>query len=365
LTAVPDTTSTILGWIPSSGSTYELAYTLAPVSSTSSIWTPVSTTSGNPYKLLGLKKCTEYTFRFRVKCTNGIFGNWLLKTVKTTGCATSTCPKPTNLKVIPDSTSVNLAWTGPSDATYFVECTTAPVTAISTWKALTAISNPMTIKSLAKCKEYVFRVRTICGSNSLSDWTLITAKTTGCVILTPCPKPYLLESTPITGGVSLSWVGTGTEYEVRYSKKTAGTVLWINLSSITSQSYTLTNLEACVFYAWQVRTKCQAGNWSDWSASYVFETGGCNNRIAKMLSAYPNPGAYLNIDYTIPEAGDISISLTNLQGKIVANYPLGKKEIGTHLVNLDNLNMPAGVYVLTISINGVRKEVQRWVKTTD
>ncbi len=365
LTAVPDSTSMILGWVANAGITYELAYALAPANLTTSVWTPISTTNGNPYKLLGLKKCTEYTFRFRAKCTNGVFGNWLLKTVKTKGCATLTCARPTNLKAVPDSNSVVLSWLGASDATYFVECTVSPVTSTSIWKTLGGISNPMTVKSLAKCKAYVFRVRTICSPNSLSDWTLITTKTTGCVALTPCPTPYLLESTPIVGGVALSWVGTGVEYEVRYSKKTAGTVLWTNMAGISTSSYTITNLEACVFYAWQVRTKCQAGNWSDWSASYVFETGGCNNRIAKILSVYPNPGAYLNVDYTISEAGDVAMSLTNLQGKIVANYPLGKKEIGTHLVNFDNLTMPAGVYVLAISINGVKKEVQRWVKTTD
>jgi hypothetical protein len=356
----PDSTSFKMGWLPTAGSTYVAEYTAAPMTATS-VWTSIPTTATSfPIIINGLAKCKEYVVRMR--CANA--NNWETKTVKTTGCVQINCPKPVIVGVVEDSTKVSFAWVALTGMTYQVAYTTAPVLATSTWSNVTVTSNPLTINGLSKCKEYVVRIRTVCASDYFSEWETKTFKTKGCPIQTPCIKPALLTSTPITGGVTLSWTGTSQCYQVRYAKKTTGTAVW-KTDSVCTKTHTIIDLDACTFYAWQVRSRCSDGVWGEWTSKATFETGGCSERIAKVMTLSPNPGTHLNVAYYLRKAGHVSVEITNLQGISIGKYELGKQEAGGNTYSLDDLNFAAGTYLVFIKVNGVRLEVQRWIKSVE
>jgi hypothetical protein len=342
---------------------YTIEYTAAPQTATST-WTNLASMSFTSV-IPNLQKCKEYVVRVRTFCTQTLSSDWVYRTVKTTGCVQAICPKPTITNVLADSTKAGFTWTAIAGMTYQAAYTPNPVTATSAWTSISVTpNNGAYIVGLIKCKEYRVRVRTVCSSDYFSDWDYKTFKTIGCAVTTPCIKPAVLTSTPITGGTVLNWVGSSQCYQVRYAKKTTTAAVW-KTDSICATTHTVLNLDACTFYAWQVRARCADGSWSDWTSKATFETGGCSERIAKTMNIYPNPGAYLNVDYYLRKSGKVSLEITNLQGISVGKYELGNQEVGQNKFNLDNLNFAAGSYLITIKLNGVRLEVQRWMKTTE
>ena len=261
------------------------------------------------------------------------------------------------VNTVVDSTKAGFTWTGIAGVAYQVAYTANPVSATSVWTSVSVTpSNSTYIFGLTKCKEYTLRIRTICSSDYFSEWEYKSFKTIGCAPPTPCIKPALLTSTPITGGTTMNWVGSAQCYQVRYAKKTTGTAVW-KTDSICATTHTVIDLDACTFYAWQVRSRCSNGTWSDWTSKATFETGGCSERVAKTMSLSPNPGSHLNVDYYLRSAGKVSLEINNLYGISVGKYELGSQEAGANRFSLDNLNFAAGAYLVTIKLNGARLEV--------
>ncbi len=361
-TTVVDSNKITLAWTTIVGSTYQVQYAAAPVSSTTA-WNSIIVTT-NPATITDLLKCKEYVIRVRKVCSNNTFSDWETKTVKTTGCVQKNCPKPAIFGFVEDSTKVSFAWTALPGIPFHVAYTAAPALATSTWTSTTITANPLTISGLTKCKEYVLRIRSVCASDYLSEWETKTFKTKGCPPPTPCIKPALLSSTPITGGVTLNWSGTSQCYQVRYAKKTTTAAVW-KTDSVCMKWHTIIDLAPCTFYAWQVRSRCSDGVWGEWTSKSTFETGGCSERIAKTMTLSPNPGTHLNVAYYLRKAGNVSLEITNLQGVPMGKYELGKQEVGENTYSLDNFDFAAGSYLVFIKVNGIRLEVQRWIKNVE
>ena len=75
----------------------------------------------------------------------------------------------------------------------------------------------------------------------------------------------------------------------------------------------------------------------------------------KLSSAYPNPfNPSTNIDFSIAEAGDVQITVYNLQGRLVTELVSGFKTTGDYSVVWNAVNMPSGVYFIQMNINGFR-----------
>lgn len=90
----------------------------------------------------------------------------------------------------------------------------------------------------------------------------------------PCPAPYGLnvEIVDLTAAL-LSWnVVTGSNFDIRY--RAIGAVDWIELSGISPTTFTISGLQTCTAYEFQVRVICGA-EVSDYSSSFTWTSAGC------------------------------------------------------------------------------------------
>lgn len=72
---------------------------------------------------------------------------------------------------------------------------------------------------------------------------------------------------------------------------------------------------------------------------------------ATSLNVFPNPTAgNFNIEYNMPEAGDVSIMLTDMTGAVVYNEAFSA-QAGLYEHNLDFSSKPAGIYLLKVTLN--------------
>ena len=75
------------------------------------------------------------------------------------------------------------------------------------------------------------------------------------------------------------------------------------------------------------------------------------------LSVYPNPfSATSKICYSLKDSGTIKLELYNLRGQKVKTLISEGKAAGEHELDMDltDLNLASGVYVLRASSNGAR-----------
>ena len=63
----------------------------------------------------------------------------------------------------------------------------------------------------------------------------------------------------------------------------------------------------------------------------------------------PNPfGSQTAIAYTLPQAAETSLTITNQMGETVANLVQGAQEVGTHKIIFEPKNLPNGVYYIRL-----------------
>ncbi len=90
----------------------------------------------------------------------------------------------------------------------------------------------------------------------------------------PCPVPYELNALPIdlaTAQLTWSAVG-GTIFDLRY--RIVGAADWNDVNSIDGQVFTLSALETCTAYEFQVRMHCDP-DVSNYSALFMWTSEGC------------------------------------------------------------------------------------------
>ena len=66
--------------------------------------------------------------------------------------------------------------------------------------------------------------------------------------------------------------------------------------------------------------------------------------------AYPNPfNPITNISYIIPEDGEVSLTVYDLEGRKVTILEQSLKHAGSHKVEWNASNYPSGVYFITLN----------------
>ncbi len=91
-----------------------------------------------------------------------------------------------------------------------------------------------------------------------------------------------------------------------------------------------------------------------------------NNQIGvpdkfKVSAAYPNPfNPVTNVDFAIPEAGNVSIKVYNLVGQVMETLVDDYKSAGFHTVSWDASSVPSGLYFITVE-SGEKVSTQKLV----
>jgi flagellar hook assembly protein FlgD len=68
----------------------------------------------------------------------------------------------------------------------------------------------------------------------------------------------------------------------------------------------------------------------------------------------PNPAnGNTTIQYSLKNAGAVTLTITDITGKVVYTSNEGNKAAGDHSVNVNTENMNAGVYFYTLNVDGV------------
>ena len=180
-------------------------------------------------------------------------------------------------------------------------------------------------------------------------------------IVLPCFIPENLDTTDVTSfSVNMTWdvdqyeIGVG--YVVRYKAVTASD--WTELSTVIPMQATF-DLEECTDYEYQVRTVCPQ-ELSEFSESFFF-TSECFTSSVEApfeptedianVSVYPNPFKdQINITLDLQKAGDISIGLYDINGKLLLIQNQENTGIGEHLFTLNSATpLASGMYFLRVA----------------
>lgn len=78
------------------------------------------------------------------------------------------------------------------------------------------------------------------------------------------------------------------------------------------------------------------------------------NDITSLIGdAAPNPAnGNVTVAYTLRNSSKVSLSLTDLSGKVIATQDEGIKNAGNNKLTFDVSSLDAGVYFYSVSING-------------
>jgi hypothetical protein len=259
------------------------------------------------------------------------------------------CIKPTNLAVgITGKDFAELSWTAAEPAPaegyeYYVSTTNvAPTTATVATGSVGAGVVTATVTDLDPSTTYYVWVRSNCGTDNVSEWTLTTVS-----FKTLCDYPEILTpaSTSVCGeGSATVSATTRPGANIRwYSAQTGGTMLAEGIEYVTPV------IEATTTY---------------WASAYTTEqeaTAGFLNPTTSISNSYTNGWGIVfsttqsvrlkTVDVFAQTVGNVIVAITDANGiELYATLPIAVSNTGTTTPNAIPLNytIPAGNYRMVI-----------------
>jgi hypothetical protein len=136
--------------------------------------------------------------------------------------------------------------------------------------------------------------------------------------------------------------------------------IYFNYTNGTEASYALADVRKITFdddvmnlhfidgslYSWNVSTI----GYYKYDESLLNVQEWLNQANAREVIVYPNPTeASVNLQFHVPVADDVSLSLMDAQGKLMLEKKLGALPPGVHHETLDLGHLPQGMYVCRIA----------------
>ena len=143
-----------------------------------------------------------------------------------------------------------------------------------------------------------------------------------------------------------------------------------NYTDSTKSSYGLEDVRKITFEGDVMNLHLLDGSLYAWNVStighYEYEETALNTQElldkanAWNLSVFPNPASTnMNVSFNLPKADEMSITLYDLQGKVVLEKKLGTKAMGEYQEVLNISALPNGIYVCRIS--GVHNSITKQI----
>lgn len=234
-------------------------------------------------------------------------------TVRVLKLTITTCKEPINLTATPAQQAAAISWampTGTSAPNYAVQVAPAGT---NNWSAEQTTSNlSFNFTGLTSNTAYDYRVRALCGTNSVSEW--VAGSFTTNVIT--CATPTFNTSTAGLTTATVSWSNTGAGSYI-LSWKAQGTSTWSTATVSGTQTRNLTGLTAGTTYDVKVYGFCLNEVYSDTAFTTFTTTAPCGNisytsntpaRTTIRLDWTAVPGA---ISYTSQRRGPNDASFTS------------------------------------------------------
>ena len=315
LNATAYASTAALSWIPpyvrDPGTTFDLQYRVVGSAtwSTVTIASTVSPPASVVYSLTGLAASSTYEWRVRTNCPASIYSDYTTGSNFATSC---TAPNNAFLKSV-STTSAVLTWSAIVESGSRFEVRYRVVGAAN-WSttgnlSLTAVFSVFTynLTGLTNTMQYEWQVRTVCSDTDQSAYV------NGSNFTTTCQIPDNLTSYAQTTSARLTWAPTGAPgYEVRYRR--LGTPDWITVTNLTTYTVTITNLIPNAGYEWQVRSLCDGGVSSNFSASTQFGTPYCY---------------YPGLSFDGQGATSVKVILSYANGGVGTTYEVRYRVVGT------------------------------------
>ncbi|QDK78002.1 hypothetical protein EXU85_05115 [Spirosoma sp. KCTC 42546] len=238
----------------------------------SSTWTTVTGVVGTTYSLTGITTGVRYEWRVRAVCSPGITSDFSAPSTFGLNCYP---PSVNSYYTQIGTTSAFLSWNSGSPWTksYLLQWRTLGTT---DWTSVPIAysSNSSSLSSyyltgLTNNTSYEWRVATNCGDGYLSDFSYTQSFHTAC----PSVQDLVVNSVGSTSA-QLSWSGANllpqSSYLLQY--RVRGTVVWTEVSGITSPTIQLVDLALNTTYEWRVRVECESGVALKFSPSSAFAT---------------------------------------------------------------------------------------------
>lgn len=137
------------------------------------------------------------------------------------------------------------------------------------------VTPPFTLTGLEPCTNYDFQLESICGDTTSNHTNLSQFNTSGCC---ENPNEFMVVSNTETE-VQLFWEKAAlvNSYSGRYKDLRDET--WINLEDVEEGFVTISGLEPCTEYEFQVKANCSQTDVPDYTSSFNFASTGCGNCI--------------------------------------------------------------------------------------
>lgn len=332
--------SAILNWTEIGEATsWNLYYRTSGTSS----WTTVNNVE-RPYVLTGLQQGTTYYFYVESSCGDNEHSAPSFTNNFTT---LESCPAPTSVvvnNITANSFTVN--WNASGDETEWT--LSYKVATASSWTDVNVTTKPYTVTGLAGNTGYSVRVKANCGGNDASSWTSYSGTIT--TLEGPCPTPTDLQLVNVTEtSATISWTqadNSASQWNIRYKKSNGG---WVT-DTISSNPYTLTNLEPGTAYIFRIRALCSSTSTSAYTSNFNFTTAapdstGINDWTIneQAITLYPNPASTYctihNAQFTIHQ-----VEIYDVYGKLLQTIEATSNEVQ---VNIQGL--AAGIYFARIT----------------
>ena len=208
-----------------------------------------------------------------------------------------------------------------------------------------------TLVDLTHLTTYQVKVRGIVAEGDTTEWSEVVEFTTAD--LPECPLPEgLAHAYTEDFGDKLTWTlnEEHLSWDLRYRESTASA--WTDVEGLITNEYVLYNLNAGSAYLWRVRAHCDMDRVSNYASQETFDANG-NSAISAATAERFNVVA-ANGAVTVYNSGVYveSVTLLDMQGRVLANYEIGACDNITIPTNLSGVAL---VVVKTIDNQFVYK----------
>ncbi len=259
-------TVAVLRWDSTGATSYDVQW-MAP---RDSVWRTVRVTT-NRLELGSLTACTIYQFRVRANCSATSYAYSAIARFATTGCVSTVCTAPTNVRVSAMDTLAVVAWNTNGGTSFRVQY---KIATDSLWTTVTVnnASGLTTLTNLIRCKVYQVKVQAVCSNNTASTFTEpVRFETRGCAPTCLMPTNVTVQSSDSTNALVTWNYMAGSAYVIEYYPADAPNSL---VTRTTSDSLVrLTGLTRCKTYVFRVRRACTSALMGDWASTRITTTG--------------------------------------------------------------------------------------------